>query len=317
MGMDDGIDTVRMDGGVDTVRMASKPESIVDMATIRMQADEGPVDSAVQAMPLAGATSVKDLVSPVARPPVAGPPLAEMDTLRLQAEDLPQAAAPAAAPSIVDMDTLRMQAEETPAPAPVPAPTAPVTAPTPAAPAAVAPAPGRPGGSAHRRRHARLRARRPTLRQLLAKATELGASDLHVHSGAPLKLRLNGELTDASELIDRDIARQLIYGVLTSEQQEVVEDRLQIDFSFAMDGVARFRANAYFQHRGMDGVFRIVSPEPPTLESLGMPASLKRFTEFHQGLVLFTGPAWLRQIVDHGGHGAGDQRGPARSHPDD
>ena len=130
-----------------------------------------------------------------------------------------------------------------------------------------------------------------TLEDLLRRACETGASDMHVHSGAPLKIRINGELEDASGIVDRDAAQELVFGVLTDEQRAVLEEHQQLDFSFAIEGVARFRANSYFQHRGLDAVFRIIPPEPPTLEELGLPGDLSRFAEFHQGIVLFTGPA--------------------------
>jgi len=129
------------------------------------------------------------------------------------------------------------------------------------------------------------------LEELLRRASELGASDLHVHSGAPLKVRVHGELRDASPPIESDAARELVYGILTAAQRQVLEEQLQLDFAFAIPGTGRFRANSYFQHRGLDGVFRIIPFEPPTLASLGLPESLQPLSEYHQGMVLFTGPA--------------------------
>jgi twitching motility protein PilT len=126
--------------------------------------------------------------------------------------------------------------------------------------------------------------------ELLKRARGLGASDLHVHGGAPLKVRLHGELTDASEILDRDTAAALIQGILTEPQRATLEERLQLDFSYSLPGIARFRANAYHQHRGLDAVFRVIPPTPPSLEELGLPESLAHFAEYHQGLVLFTGP---------------------------
>jgi len=130
-----------------------------------------------------------------------------------------------------------------------------------------------------------------SLEDLLRRACKLGASDLHVHSGAPLKLRVHGQLRDASAIVEREAARDLVYGILTAAQRQVLEEHLQLDFSFAIPGVGRFRANSYFQHRGLDGVFRIIPPAPPNLAELGLPESLERLSEYHQGIVLFTGPA--------------------------
>jgi twitching motility protein PilT len=130
-----------------------------------------------------------------------------------------------------------------------------------------------------------------TLEDLLRQTRELGASDLHVHSGAPLKLRLHGRLVDVSGVVEREEAEELIRGLLDEAQRARLEEELQIDFAYAIPEVGRFRANAYRQLRGLDAVFRAIPPEPPTLAELGMPASFERLASFHQGMVLFTGPA--------------------------
>lgn len=119
----------------------------------------------------------------------------------------------------------------------------------------------------------------------------LGASDLHVHSQAPLRLRLHGELRDAGPELDAAQARDLILGILDEGQRALLEERQQLDFSYAIEGVGRFRSNAYEQQRGLDAVFRTIPFEPPTLADLGLPEDLERVIDFHQGIVLFTGPA--------------------------
>ena len=88
-----------------------------------------------------------------------------------------------------------------------------------------------------------------------------------------------------------DQAKELVYSVLNEEQARQLEERLQLDFAYASPGVGRFRANAYRQQRGLDAVFRAIPPEPPTLEELGLSTDLQRVVQFHQGIVLFTGPA--------------------------
>jgi twitching motility protein PilT len=70
-----------------------------------------------------------------------------------------------------------------------------------------------------------------------------------------------------------------------------LEKHGQVDFAYTIPGVSRFRSNAYRQQRGVDVVFRAIPPTPPSLEGLGLPASLARFTDFHQGMVLITGPS--------------------------
>ncbi len=200
-------------------------------------------------------------------------------------------------------------APATPAPsAPAPAPTTPVpepTAPVPAAPvaasapvAAPAPVPAAPAAAPVPAAPAVTESQGllsfgpgVTLEDLLRQTRELGASDLHLHSGAPLKLRLHGRLVDASEEIGGDTAEALIRQLVGDRQGERLDQDLQIDFAFAIPGVGRFRANAYRQQRGLDAVFRAIPVEPPTLAELGLPASFERLAAFHQGMVLFTGPA--------------------------
>jgi twitching motility protein PilT len=77
---------------------------------------------------------------------------------------------------------------------------------------------------------------------------------------------------------------------LTPEQRDQFAERGEIDFCYTLNGVGRFRANAYRQQRGVDGVFRHIPQKPPSLEDLGLPTSLAKFTNYHQGMVLVTGP---------------------------
>ena len=131
-----------------------------------------------------------------------------------------------------------------------------------------------------------------TLEELLRQAAAIGANDLHLHSGANLKVRLDGLLHDASaHPIPAELAGQLIDDLLDEAQRAELAEFHQIDFLHSIPGVGRFRANAYRQHRGLDAVFRPIPPEPPTLTDLGLPDSLNQVTRYHQGLVLLTGPA--------------------------
>jgi twitching motility protein PilT len=127
---------------------------------------------------------------------------------------------------------------------------------------------------------------------LLARAVREGASDIHLHSGAPLRFRRHGQLADVepSPLTSAEVER-LLADLLTEEQREALARHGQVDLAHTLPGVGRFRVNAYRQQRGLDAVFRAIPPHPPTLEELGLPASLARFADFHQGLVLITGPA--------------------------
>lgn len=130
-----------------------------------------------------------------------------------------------------------------------------------------------------------------TLSNLLHQAQQLGASDLHLHSTAPIRLRLNGSMRDAGPAIDSERSRELVFGLLTEDQRRVIEEQLQLDFSYEIPGIGRFRSNAYKQQRGWDAVFRVIPANPPSLAELGLPDDLERVVSFHQGMVLFTGPA--------------------------
>ncbi|HEV7503436.1 MAG TPA: type IV pilus twitching motility protein PilT [Thermoanaerobaculia bacterium] len=130
------------------------------------------------------------------------------------------------------------------------------------------------------------------LDRLLEHTLRSGASDLHIHSSSAVKLRSHGQLAElAPEPMDPQTAEKLVLEILDPEQAAALRDKGQIDFAYDLAGVGRFRSNAYRQQRGMDAVFRAIPPQPPSLEELGLPSSLARFANFHQGMVLLTGPA--------------------------
>src|SRR6185295_3068775 len=130
------------------------------------------------------------------------------------------------------------------------------------------------------------------LDRLLEHALRYAASDLHIHSGSPIKLRTHGRLAELNDSpLDARKAERLIAEILTAEQAAALRERGQVDFAYTLPGLGRFRCNAYRQQRGTDAVFRAIPPKPPALEDLGLPTSLARFANFHQGIVLLTGPA--------------------------
>jgi twitching motility protein PilT len=127
---------------------------------------------------------------------------------------------------------------------------------------------------------------------LLARAVQAGASDLHVIPGAPPAIRVNGEviyLDDAERLVP-DMTRTLLYRILSTEQQKQLEVDRQLDFSHGVPGLARFRVNVHFQRGTLAAAFRHVPEELRTLEELGMPDPLKDLAMKPRGLVLVTGP---------------------------
>jgi len=134
--------------------------------------------------------------------------------------------------------------------------------------------------------------RKEELHAFLRQASEARASDLHVHSGSPLRLRVAGQLQSQGDApLEREACEAMLADALDDDQWARLTKHGQADFAYELEGVGRFRCNVYRQQRGLDGTFRLVPPRPPTLEELGLPATLARFTGFHQGMVLLTGPA--------------------------
>jgi twitching motility protein PilT len=174
-----------------------------------------------------------------------------------------------------------------PAPAPQPEPrqaAVPVAAAAPRPAAEVAPAAAT---------DATIRSRAPAqLDQILAKAMQLRASDVHLHAGLPIQMRIGGRLLKSnSPPLEPARSEALIMEILSESERAEFTAHNDLDFAYAIAGVGRFRGNVFRQRRGIDAVFRPIPPEPPTLEGLGLPSSLAQLTAFHQGLVLVTGPA--------------------------
>ncbi len=133
---------------------------------------------------------------------------------------------------------------------------------------------------------------REALHAILRDAVAAGASDIHLHAGAPLRLRRYGALEEQSgPPLDPAKADAMLRSVLTEEQAAALDADGQIDLAYTLPGVGRFRANLYRQQRGTDGVLRAVPDHPPSLEELGLPSTLARLTNYHQGMVLVTGPS--------------------------
>ncbi|HTO69297.1 MAG TPA: PilT/PilU family type 4a pilus ATPase [Myxococcota bacterium] len=127
---------------------------------------------------------------------------------------------------------------------------------------------------------------------LLVDASSQGASDVHLHSGANLRLRIRGALVEvADSKLSPPIAEKLIYAALSAEEKTLLDQHGELDFCHTVKGLARFRCNVYRQLRGLDATFRRISLLPPTLADLNLPNSLAKFTNFHQGMVLVTGPS--------------------------
>ena len=127
---------------------------------------------------------------------------------------------------------------------------------------------------------------------LLEQMVAHNASDLHLTVGSPPALRLRGHLhrLDQHPRLSADDTRQLLYRILSTEQQKLLEVNRQIDLSYSMPGLARFRVNIYSQRESLAGAFRLIPDELKTLEELGVPKSLYSLCDKPRGLVLVTGP---------------------------
>ena len=126
---------------------------------------------------------------------------------------------------------------------------------------------------------------------ILLEVLETGASDLHLTAGSPPMLRKRGELRpiDGPVLGPQEV-REIVYSILSNAQRQKLETDWQIDLAYSIPGKARFRVNAYFQRASIGAAFRLIPQEMPALESLGLPSTLRTFTQKPRGFVLVTGP---------------------------
>jgi len=130
------------------------------------------------------------------------------------------------------------------------------------------------------------------LSELLKKMTEMGGSDLHLTTNTPPQVRVDGHLrplTEFSALTAAD-TKQLAYSVLTDTQKHRFEEQLEIDFSFGIKGLSRFRGNIFNQRGAVGAVFRSIPYEIKTFDTLGLPHVIKSLCEKPRGLILVTGP---------------------------
>lgn len=126
---------------------------------------------------------------------------------------------------------------------------------------------------------------------LLRLIVDKSGSDLHLTVGSPPMLRLQGKLwpTDIPSLTDKE-TRRLIFQFLNNDQRERLERDLELDISYELEGVARFRCNIFFTRLGMGGVFRVIPTRIKTLAELKLPAILGDLARRNKGLILVTGP---------------------------
>ncbi|MCL7930936.1 type IV pilus twitching motility protein PilT [Halomonas llamarensis] len=127
--------------------------------------------------------------------------------------------------------------------------------------------------------------------ELLAFSAKQNASDLHLSAGLPPMIRVDGDIRRLNvPAMENNDVRKLIYDIMGDRQRRDYEEHLEVDFSFEVPGVARFRVNAFNQARGAGAVFRTIPNEVLSMEALGLGEVFERFSMLPRGLVLVTGP---------------------------
>ncbi|MBT7576615.1 MAG: type IV pilus twitching motility protein PilT [Methylococcales bacterium] len=129
------------------------------------------------------------------------------------------------------------------------------------------------------------------LSELLTFSVQQKASDLHLSSGLPPMIRVDGDIRRIDlPSLDHKKVHGLIYDIMTDRQRRDYEQFMETDFSFELPGIARFRVNAFNQNRGAAAVFRTIPSEVLSLETLNAPPIFEELTNKARGLVLVTGP---------------------------
>lgn len=129
------------------------------------------------------------------------------------------------------------------------------------------------------------------LQELLRIMIDQGGSDLHVSTGSPPRVRVNGKLTVMStQPLTGVETKQLCYSILTDVQKHKFEEENELDFSFGLKGLSRFRGNLFVQRGTVAGAFRTIPFKIRTFQELGLPPIVEELSNKPRGLVLVTGP---------------------------
>lgn len=135
------------------------------------------------------------------------------------------------------------------------------------------------------------------LNQLLEKAIQTNASDLHLLVGVPPVYRINGSLQQLSSVqpLTEEIVEKMVFGIISNSQRQIFLTNRSLDFSYGYGGGSygdkgRFRINLYFQRNTIAGAFRLLPPKVKTIEELRLPKVIHKLATLKQGFVLITGP---------------------------
>jgi twitching motility protein PilT len=130
-----------------------------------------------------------------------------------------------------------------------------------------------------------------TLSDLLKKMLEMNGSDLHISTNSPPQIRVHGHLQPLDlPVLTPSETKQLAYSVLTDAQKHRFEEHLELDFSFGLKGLARFRGNLFNQRGATGAVFRVIPYEIKSFQQLNLPPIVAKLCEKPRGLILITGP---------------------------
>lgn len=117
------------------------------------------------------------------------------------------------------------------------------------------------------------------------------ASDLHISSGLPPMLRINGEIRKVNLApLDANAVKVMVYDVMNDNLRKIFEQNMEVDFAFEIPNVSRFRANVFMQTRGVGAVFRAIPSKILSLTQLNAPDIFREITTYNKGMVLVTGP---------------------------
>ena len=131
----------------------------------------------------------------------------------------------------------------------------------------------------------------PNLHQLLKAMIEKGASDMHITTGSPPQLRIDGNLVPLKlPPLTPAETKELCYSILTDAQKRRFEEENELDLSFGIKGLSRFRANIFMQRGAVSGAFRVIPFKIMTFQELGLPPVVADLTRKPRGLILVTGP---------------------------
>jgi twitching motility protein PilT len=130
-----------------------------------------------------------------------------------------------------------------------------------------------------------------SIHQLLKTMVDQGASDLHLTTGSPPQIRVDGHMVPLKlPSLQPSDTKQYCYSILTDAQKRKFEEENELDLSFGVKGLARFRGNIFTQRGAMAGVFRLIPYQVLTFEEIGLPPVVKEIARKPRGLVLVTGP---------------------------